>query len=77
MVSLRPTASEMRDTPFGLELKDKGVQKLGGGGGPGLPGHGEQAPHCATKTALWPISIEDLTSQFCQLSTSARAKFTQ
>lgn len=34
MVSLRPTASEMRDTPFGLELKDKGVQKLGGGGGP-------------------------------------------
>lgn len=65
----------MPDTPLGLALKDKVMESLGGD--PGLPGHGEQAPHCPTKTALWPISIEDLTAQFCQLSTSARAKFTQ
>lgn len=59
-------------TPFALALKVKVVERLRGG--PGLPGHGEQAPHCAAETALWPLSMEDLTARFYQLSTSAHAK---
>lgn len=74
-VCLRPAALEMPDVPFSLLLKNKVVERLRWG--PGLPGYGKQALHCATKTSLWLISIENLTAQFCQLSTSAHAKFTQ
>lgn len=73
MVCLRPAVFLVPDAP--LVLKDEVVGRLRGG--PGLPDHGEQAPHCATKAALWPVSMEDLTARFRQLSASARAKFTQ
>lgn len=75
MVSWRLTAVGVPAAPFGLASGGEVVARLSGG--LGLPGRGEQAPHCATKTARWPISMEGLTTRFCQLSTSARAKFTQ